>query len=538
MATSHPIKEKATRLIQLLVVFSMLSLGSQRANAERAMTCLTGTQADYTSVLPRVSLGMISVAWFDSAPSWAECQRRQELAKQSGVASWAQAFVSTPPSANFVAALVGGVLVALAILYLSRYTRLDEPPMMDDFGGAPASGAQYPRTYRVTPAWKAGIVLLAGIFLLGSLVGAWEFGVIAVETVNTPQGLILVFFLAIVASGAAFYMVDTLMSAIVLKTDRLEIHELWRVRRVLRANIETQQVLHPPNSPAVLVLRLKSPSTRKIKLPMMWNTDSTWQTWFTEIPDVDVVAAKTFEAAIDANADLGTTPAERQQKLSTARSFVRNATWANAALIAWAIVYPHPYELVILVLALLPWVAVWIMARSPGLYTINAPRGSGRPDLTILIISPGFLLMLRALQDVQILDWQRLLLGAALVSMTLMGSVIWAVPSVRDKRGTVLLTLVLVMAYGYGVVALGDSVLDHSTGSSYPTTVYGKHVTSGRNRTPTLRLGPWGPRAAQEDVTVPWDLYRRTSVGQTICVLLRPGAFGVAWYQVAECPST
>jgi hypothetical protein len=63
---------------------------------------------------------------------------------------------------------------------------------------------------------------------------------------------------------------------------------------------------------------------------------------------------------------------------------------------------------------------------------LNAPRGSGRPDLTILLISPGFLLMLRALQDVQIPDWQRLMLLAALVAMALMGSVVWTTPSVRS----------------------------------------------------------------------------------------------------------
>jgi hypothetical protein len=506
---------------------------SWNLNTERAMACLIGTQADYNAVLPRATPGHIAVAWFDSLSSWPECQRRQEIAKQSDVASWPQTFVGTPPSADFVAALAGGVLVALALLYLSRRTRLDEPPMPDDFGGAPGNGAA--GTYRVTVAWKAGIVLFAGIFLLGSLVGSWAFGVIAVETRGTPLGLILVFLLAIVASGTAFYMVDTLVSKIVLKIDRLEIHELWRVRRVLRANIEARQVLHPPNSPAVLVLRLKAPSNRKIKLPMMWNTDSTWQTWFAAIPDVDVEATKTFETAIAANTDLGTTPAERQQKLSTARSVARIATWGNSVLILWAFAYPHPYEFLIAVLALLPWVAVWIMARSPGLYTINAPRGSGRPDLTILIILPGLLLMLRALQDVKILDWQRVLPGAVLVSLILMGSVLWAVPSAREKRGMVLLTLVLVMAYGYGAVALANSMLDHSTGSSYPTAVYGKYVTSGRNRTPKLQLELWGPRAARDDVTVPWDLYRSTSVGETVCVLLHPGALDVRWYRIAKC---
>jgi hypothetical protein len=504
-------------------------------NAERAMACLMGTRADYDAVLPRVSPNLKSVAWFDKVSTWPDCQRQQERARQSTPASWAQAFVSTPPSADFVEAAAGGALLPLVLLYLARRRRIDEPSLLDEFGGSPASGGEYPRIYRVTPAWKAGIGLLAGILLLGSLLAAWGLGVVAAGTRDAPQGLVLAFLFAAVASAMVFYIIDTMKSAIVLQSDRLEVHELWRMRRILRSNIEARQVLRPPNSPAVLVLRLKTPTHRKIKLPIMWNTDSTWQAWFAAIPDVDAEAAKAFEAAIEANAELGATPAERQEKLNQARSLARLATWANVGLIVWAYAYPHPYELVLFVLAALPWVAVWVMARSPDLYVLNAPRGSGRPDLTILLISPGFLLMLRAVRDVQVLDWQRLLLLAALVAMALMASVVWAIPSARQRLGVLALTLALLMAYGYGAAALGNAVLDQTSGSTYPTTVYGKRVTSGRNRTPTMRLGPWGPRATQEEATVPWDVYRSTSVGDKVCVVLHSGAFGVPWYRIAQC---
>jgi hypothetical protein len=502
-------------------------------NAERAMACLMGTPADFATALPRVSSRLVSVAWFDSVWSWPECQRRQQRARQSALTSWTQAFVGTPPSADFVEALAGGVLAALVLLYLSRRPRMHEATGEDmDTNSA---GGDYPRIYRMTPGWRIGTMLLAGIVLLGSLAAAWQFGVIAIDPGAAAPGLMLVFFLAMVATVAAFYMVDALLSRIVLKADRLEIHELWRVRRILRRDIEARQVLRPPNSPGVLVLHLKAPTQHKIKLPIMWNTDSVWAAWFAPIPDVDVEAAKTFEAAVDANTDLGATPAERQQRLAKARSLARNATWANAALIAWVFLYPRPYELVILLLAALPWAAVWIMACSPGLYTINAPRGSGRPDLTILLISPGFLLTLRALQDVQILDWHGVLVGAGLVAMGLMGAVLWAVPAARQKLGIAVLTLALVMAYGYGVVALGNAVLDRSSGASYTTTVYGKHVSGGRSKSPRLRIGPWGPRTTEEDVTVPWETYRSAGVGDTICVLLRPGGFGIPWYRVSRC---
>jgi hypothetical protein len=504
-------------------------------NAARAMACLLGTQADYSAVLPRAATGRISVAWFDSAASWPECEQRQQRANQSAAASWTQALTGAPPSPQFLLAGAAGALLALALMYSTRRRGYDEATLQDTFSNSTASSAGYPRIYRVTSAWKTGMAFLCGIFVLGPIAAAWGFGAIAPQMRDTPQGLLLVFLLSAVAAGAALYLVDTLLSALVLQADRLEIHELWRVRSIRREDIKTQRVLHLPNSPATLVLQLKAPNTSRIKLPIMWQLDSTWVSWFAGIPDVDVEAAKSFEAAVSANAELGATPADRLQHLAKARSISRITMWTSAGLVAWASLYPQPYELVICVLIAAPWVAIWIMAQTPGVYAFNSPRTSPRPDLAVLLITPGFALSLRALQDVQILDWPRLMLWAVLIAIVSIGTILWALPAARQKPGNVALTLLLLLAYGYGATALCNALLDRSPVTSYATQIYGKHVTGGRGSTPQMLLGPWGPRTTRQQVTVPWDIYRRTSVGDKVCVLLRPGAFNIPWYRIAQC---
>jgi hypothetical protein len=503
-------------------------------NAERAMACLLGTQVDYNAALPRVGTERIAVAWFDSATSWSECEQRQKRASQSAAASWTQALISTPPSPQFLLAGAAGALVALALVYVTRRGGYAEATLQDTFSSSTAGSAEYPRFYHVTPAWKTGMSFLCGFFLLGAVAAAWGFGVIAPQMRDTPPGLTLVFFFAAVAAATALYWVDTLMSVLVLQAERLEIHELWRVRSIRRQDIETRQVLQLSNS-ATLVLQLKAPNTRRIKLPIMWQWDSTWVSWFAGIPDADVEAAKSFAAAVSANAALGATPAERLQQLAKARSIARLTIWANAGLVAWAFLYPRPYELLIFVLIAAPWVAIWIMAQTPGIFAFNSPRTSPRPDLTILLITPGFLLTLRAMQDLQILDWPRLMIWAVLIAIVSIGIILWAVTGAREKPGSVALTLLLLLAYGYGAAALGNALLDRSPVMSYTTQIYGKHVTGGRGSTPQMRLGPWGPRATQQDVTVPWNLYRSASVGDRVCVLLRPGAFGIPWYRIAQC---
>jgi len=268
----------------------------------------------------------------------------------------------------------------------------------------------------------------------------------------------------------------------------------------------------------------------------MWRTDDAWKSWFAAIPDVDLEAAQAFTAAIDSNLELGSTPAERQQRLATARSFVRYAKWANLGLFAWTYLFPRPYQLLILVLSIIPWAVIVIMARSPGLYTFNAPRGSDQPDLTVLLISPGFLLTIRALMDVQTLDWQRLIVWTLIIALLMIGTIWMKLPAARAKLGAVVLTFLLLMAYGYGTSALANALLDRSPATSYTTQVYGKHITSGRNRRPEMRLGPWGARTVDADVMVSWDLYRSTNIGDPVCVLVHPGALRISWYRVAKCP--
>jgi hypothetical protein len=268
----------------------------------------------------------------------------------------------------------------------------------------------------------------------------------------------------------------------------------------------------------------------------MWATDSAWVSWFANIPDVDAEAAKSFEAAVSEDANLGATAEDRQQRLARARKLARGAIWTNAGLLTWALLYPRPYEFLVVVLVVLPWIAVWIMAQAPGIYAFNASRGSAQPDLTVLLLSPGFLLMIRAITDIHTFEWQRQMLWAVLVTIPLIVAVLWALPAARKKPGGIALTAVLLLSYGYGASELSNALLDHSSPTSYTTRVLGKHVTSGRNRTPELQLGAWGPQTASSDVAVTWDLYRTIRTGENVCVQLHPGALGVPWYLVAECP--
>jgi hypothetical protein len=439
--------------------------------------------------------------------------------------------LGSPPSILFVSMVTTGALAALAMVYFSRHRSNDELSPHEDYRNS--SLIEKTRIYPVTAGWKIFLFILLGILFLGTVAGAWWFGVIAPEKRDRAQGLVLVLLLSSLATGCLIYLIDTMKSRVVLLGNQIEIHELWRVRRIRRENILTQQILRQSNSPPVLILQLKTPKKR-IKLPIMWQVDSDWLSWFASIPDVDVEATKKFEANISADVGLGATPEERKQRLASARQTAGRATWVTGAIVAWSLFYPRPYDLLIAVLLALPWIAIWIMARAPGIYGFNQPRGRGQPDLTSLLIAPGFLLMLRTLKDIEILDWQALLLWAVLITCAVIGTLVWTVPAARQKPAGVLIVLLLMLSYGYGAGATVNALLDRTPPTNYKAQVYGKYVTGGRSHTPELRLGSWGSNPGG-DVAVSWDMYRRTRTGDTVCVLLGPGVLSVRWYRIAEC---
>jgi hypothetical protein len=58
-------------------------------------------------------------------------------------------------------------------------------------------------------------------------------------------------------------------------------------------------------------------------------------------------------------------------------------------------------------LGLLPIIAIAIVAKSGGLYRINRRRNEVNPAFTTPISIPGFVLMLRAVLDINLLDWKQ-----------------------------------------------------------------------------------------------------------------------------------
>jgi len=196
----------------------------------------------------------------------------------------------------------------------------------------------------------------------------------------------------------------------------------------------------------------------------------------------------------------------------------------------WGLLYPHPYVLIIAILAALPWIAAEIVRRSAGLFRIDSPRNDAHPTVAIAFIAPGMVLAARSLLDFNTVYSWAVLWFAIGIGVPLFLAAYAVDPSVRAKPATLVAIFLFSIAYGFGSAMQTNTMLDRSTGTTYTASVEGKRVLRGRITTWELELGAWGPRTKLNRVRVTRATYNAIKRGDTVFLALKPGALGVHWY--------
>jgi hypothetical protein len=393
-------------------------------------------------------------------------------------------------------------------------------------------GFETAHTYRMA-LWARALVLAVGVAFLG---GAAALALLIGRSANPSAAAVVVPTLPLVLLGG-YLLLGGLRSRVVLTANAIESYGAFTVQRLARSDIKGRRLLQLQYGQTAVELVPREPGAKPLKLSRSgMRSDAALEAWLNSIPDLDVQEAAAAQAELAADPELGQTPEERVAHLARAKKFARTfnaATWAAAI---WAFVYPQPYEAALLVVALLPWAAIVVAARGHGLYRLDARRNEVRPNLAIAMYVPGFALLLRAVEDVGVLDWKLALMYAVLATFIIFLAAVRSDPTLLERRSLAIGLFCIMGSYGYGAVALGNSELDSAAGQDYRVQVLAMHYSSGsKSTTYYLTLAPWGPRTRPEDVSVARTLYRQTRPGAEVCVHQGPGAIGIGWYVVRAC---
>jgi hypothetical protein len=270
-----------------------------------------------------------------------------------------------------------------------------------------------------------------------------------------------------------------------------------------------------------------------IKLPPHVTFDLVFEAWLATLTDLDARDTQRSRDEFLNDDPTPGSPAEKLASLETSRFLAKGLNWAGASLLALAYFAPsHP--LMILAATLLVATAVTLAALQPARFSLGEVRTDVRASLLGACLCSSFALAVSGLRRGVPLDENELLAWSVMATLGGAGAVLAFVPAVRRSRREVLGTLILAAFFGYGVVSAANRDFDRGPMTIHVATIEQRLEEDADER--RVRLSAWGPATAGE-VSLPAELYEKVTVGNAICVELSPGAFGVRWYEHAECPA-
>lgn len=381
------------------------------------------------------------------------------------------------------------------------------------------------RVYRYNRLQKCFYVLFGAFFALGGLSMTGS----ALAHPGAAPGLSVG---VLVLALGAYMLLLGFRSRILIDGTHIEVRGAFRTQPADLNEIEGLRTLRSRYG-SFRQLILKN-SRRPITIRSRFKTDDDFRAWMQQIPDLDQRDRQALLAEIEQQQDLGATPEERLGALKAAK---RNATAllviAAAAAIGLNFGSKPWLALCAVVLILAPFVAAFLCLRAPLLYTAFKRRADprGEASYTLFVCSLG---MIYTMREPHFLSFKPLTALMALAALALLIALLSPARK-SGNRGALLALVAFAALYGLGAVAVSDVFFDRSQGTVYTAQVTGHHITHGRSTKYYLRLEPWGPVHAVEDVSVPSSLYRATSAGDTVCPELHPGRLNAPWFLVRAC---
>jgi hypothetical protein len=374
--------------------------------------------------------------------------------------------------------------------------------------------------------WQRGLYLLSGLFIFGAgIFIVWTLGPAA----TTGAALLLV----VVPLALGLWLLATAVrSRLVIDGTHIEARGAFRVRTADLGQVEGFRTISTRYG-SFWRLRLKE-GLGSITIQKSFDCDRLRE-WFRQLTDLDEQDRKVLLDEIEQSEELGATPEDRLAKLAVARHL-------NIGLSAVAVAAAFGFGLggdalrapAAIVLAAFPAALVYLVRREPLLYAVFKPKRDPRTDLGIAFMACGLGLILGN-ADLHFVEFGPLLKYAGVIGLLCCAGVL--APARRNPQfwGAMVGMLFVAGAYGYGLAATADTVLDQSTPARYATTVQGKHETHGRSTSYFLDLPPWGPMQEPNKVSVGSSTYKKLSVGDPVCFEVHAGSLHVRWYRIVAC---
>ena len=378
-------------------------------------------------------------------------------------------------------------------------------------------------------SWQRGLYIVLGAFF-----GA--FGLLGAGAFSANSGNPLVSSsLALFPAAMDLYVIAlALRSRLVIEGSHIEVRGVFREQSAEMGEIEGFRTIRT-RSGSYWKLQLKQ-GRGSITVQRWFDCDEL-RSWFQQLVYLDERDGQALLEEIQQSQQLGTTPQERLDALGTAKTVnIALSAVTIAAAVGFFVSRGAVKLLLAGVLALAPFAVLYLLNSEPLLYALGKPKKDPRADTIFAFLASAIGFMMVGV-NVNFVSFTPLLTWMALVLVVLCGAFFAMGQKGPRAQTAMLLVLIFGVMYSFGLIAVADTQLDNDTPTNYQAQVLDKHVKKGKSTNYYLDLAPWGPFTATKSLNVPYSVYESAGPGDTVCIVLHPGALHAAWYKRIACGS-
>jgi hypothetical protein len=395
---------------------------------------------------------------------------------------------------------------------------------------------KFPRTYKSSKVMSVVGTGAGSLLTIAGLVGFY-FIATADDVLNAGFSSAILF--ATTLAGL-YYALSSARAKIVLYADEVVVQGAFLVKRIRREEIASKRIWTYKNVKHIQ-LKLKHSKGSGFEFSMPYAEDDTFRAWFKPFKNQDDLDFVESIQEIEKDESLGPTPAARLDNIRRSNKIAFLLIPVSLIGMAWAMIYPHPYLLVVGLVASLPWIVIALAWTYRNSFSIEDKGDkSARIDLTFVVLIPGIILMLRALDDVNLIApgqvWARLMAVSIAGSILMAGLALLATPLLRKQPAKALLYVLLLVPYVASVTMISNQLLDTSEPNRSFVHISGSHEekSSHGGRSYYLTVDEWFANSGKREMEVEKDFYETYGKGDTVCLHRRPGVYGFEWFSIHE----
>ncbi|MCQ6958108.1 hypothetical protein [Mucilaginibacter aquariorum] len=252
--------------------------------------------------------------------------------------------------------------------------------------------------------------------------------------------------------------------------------------------------------------------------------------------DLDNEDYEEEKAVILQDSDLGFTQEEREVKLKTKARIALAYSGVTLVIMVISVFYHQRNMLFSTLLFFFPLIGIAIVATSKGLIRLYSKRSSAYPSVMLGIFFACAALILQAVLDNKILDFNKVwtpVIIVAVVMVAILSLIVSKQPNQAFKN-EILPILLISAAFSFGSVMYINRNLDRSKPEIFSTTVTNQYIKSGKNTTYHIVITGWGTHTEEDDITVSSNFYDHVPVGTKVNVNLMSGKLHIPWYYITQ----